>query len=364
MKRSLNFPPSLPSLPFLTFLTFLLLLGAGCPALGGGAKNNVADGGVFKTIDAGKTWASAGAVPTAQGMGTLTTSNIISMEADPTDKFFLYATTRDNGMVYSEDGAISWHLPRYKSLRDGTIQGVEVDPSDSCTAYIVKGAKLFKTTDCMRTFDDEVYVESRGGIRIQQVALDWYVKGTVWMGLSNGDVLKSTNGGKSWKTVLKINKEISEILMSNKDSRVMLISTFDSGVHRTIDGGEHWEKLEGAFATLANASRVYAITQTTDGSVLLATTQYGLLRSSDLGSSWESIKLLTSPGQLTIRAAGIAPKDPNILYYATPSTFYKTADGGQTWQTQKFPSSRVPRAMLIDPDDAGVLYVGVAAPVE
>ncbi len=345
-------------------LLMVTLLGAGCPSLGGGTKSKVADGGVFKTIDAGKTWIPASAVPTAQGMGTLATSNVLSMEADPSDKFFFYATTRDNGMVYSEDGAISWHLPRQKALRDGTIQTVEVDSFDSCTAYVAKDARLFKTTDCLRTFDDEVYVESRGGIRIQQIALDWYVKGTVWMGLSNGDVLKSTDAGKSWKTMLKINKEITEIIMSNKDSRVMLISTSDSGVQRTTDGGEHWEKLEGVFSEFPNASRVYGITQMKDGSVMFATTQHGLLRSEDLGSSWESINLLTSPGQLTIRAAGIAPKDPNVIYYATPGTFYRTSDGGKTWQTQKFPSSRIPRAMLIDPDDASVLYVGVAAPVE
>jgi photosystem II stability/assembly factor-like uncharacterized protein len=216
----------------------------------------------------------------------------------------------------------------------------------------------------MRTFDDEVYVESRGGIRIQQMAIDWYAKGTLWIGLSNGDVLKSTDSGKSWKTVLKINKEISKILMSQKDSRVMLISTFDNGVQRTTDGGEHWEKLEGSFTEFSGANRVYGITQTKDGGVMLAATQYGLLRSIDLGSSWEALDLLTSPGELTIRAAGIAPKDPNIIYYATPNTFYRTSDGGQTWQTQKFPSSRVPRVLLIDPDDASVLYVGVAAAVE
>jgi photosystem II stability/assembly factor-like uncharacterized protein len=342
-------------------LLIVSLLGAGCPSLGGGSKAKVADGGVFKTSDAGKTWTQVSAVPTVQGMGTLADSNVISMEADPKDKFFLYATTRNNGMVYSEDGAISWHLPRHAAFRDGTIQTVEVDPSDSCTAYFAKGARLYKTTDCMRTFDDEVYVESRGGIRIQQIVVDWYVKGTVWIGLSNGDVLKSTDKGKSWKTVLKINKEISEIFMNQKDSRVMLISTFDSGIQRTTDGGEHWEKLEGTFTEFPDTERVYAITQTKDGSVMIAATQYGLLRSKDLGSSWEAIDLLTSPGQLTIRAVGVAPKDPKIIYFVAPNTFYRTNDGGQTWQTQKFPSSRVPRVLLIDPDDASVLYVGVAA---
>lgn len=342
-------------------LLLIVLLGAGCPGLGGkGAKSKVADGGIYKTADAGKTWTQVSAVPTAQGMGTLVTSDVISMEQDAKDKFFLYAATRDNGFVYSEDGALSWRLPRQLTLRDGTISAIEVDPSDSCRVFIAKGSRLYKSTDCMRTFDDEAYVESRGGIRVMRLALDWYTKGTIWMGLSNGDVLKSSDDGKSWKSVLKVNEEISEIFMSQKDSRVMLISTFGAGIQRTTDGGDHWEKLEGAFLELSNAQNVHDLTQTKDGSVMIAATEYGLLRSLDLGSSWEPLTLLTSPGQITIRAVGVAPKDPNVIFYATPGTFYRSADGGKTWQTQKFPSFRVPRALIVDQDDNSVLYVGVA----
>lgn len=352
-----------PFLQTVSVFVLLTLLGAGCTSLGG-TKNKAADGGVFKSVDAGSTWTSVAAVPTAQGMGTLATSNVLNLELDPNDKFFLYASTRENGMLYSEDGAASWRLPRQAALRDGTILTVEVDPSDSCRAYIAKGSRLYKTSNCLRTFDDEVYVESRGGITIIQLMVDWYAKGTVWMGLSNGDVLKSTDYGKSWKTMLKVKEEISEIMLSNKDSRVILISTFKAGVQRSIDGGEHWEKLEGTFSELKEANSVYGLTQTKDGSVMLAATQYGLLRSEDTGSTWQAIDLLTSPGQLAIRAVGIAPKDPKVIYYVTPSTFYRTADGGKTWQTQKFPSTRIPRAMLIDPEDASVLYVGVAAPTE
>lgn len=342
-------------------LLLVVLLGAGCKI---GNKKGGVDGGVFKTADAGSTWTQAAAVPTAQGMGTLATSDVLSLKLDARDKFYLYATTRDNGMVYSEDGAISWRLPRQSSLRDGSIYTIDVDPADSCVVYLAKGSRLYNSTDCMHTFNDEVYVESRGGINIVQVVLDWYTRGTVWVGLSNGDLLKSTDSGKSWRTVLKINKEISKILVSNKDSRVVLISTFDFGIQRTLDGGEHWEKLEGNLSDLTGADKVFNMTQTKDGGEIVIATQYGLLRSTDMGSNFEPMDLLTSPGQVQIRAVAVAPKDPHIIYYVTPGTFYRTRDGGTTWQTQKFPSSRVTRAIAVDPDDASVLYVGVAAPVK
>ncbi len=345
-----------------TILFSLVLLGAGCWNLS--SKNTLPDGGVFKTVDAGSTWTQVVSVPTSQGMGTLATSDILNMEIDPSDKFFLYAGTQGNGLVYTEDGALSWRLPRQEALRDGTVMNVEIDPGNSCVAYIAKANRLYKTSNCMRTFDDETYVETRAEIFIVQIAVDWYTKGTVWIGLNNGDVLKSTDDGKSWKTVLKMGDTISEILLSNKDSRQVIVSGYKKGMQRSVDGGDQWEKVESQMKELTKASYVHALSQTKDGGTLIAATQYGLLRSTDFGLTWEPMSLLTSSGQVLIQAMAIAPKDPNIIYYVTPGTFYRTSDGGQTWQTQKFPSRREPRALLIDPDDASVLYVGVTTPKE
>ncbi len=348
---------------FTAFLSLVVFLGAGCFATGG-IKSKSADGGVFRSSDAGSTWTQISAVPTSQGMGTLSTSNMVSLELDPTDKSILYAATRENGLLYSEDAGTTWRLPRLAALRDGTIHAVEVDPNNSCSVYISKGTRLYKTNDCLRTFDDEVYVESRGGINIADVGVDWYTRGIVWIGLSNGDVLKSVDDGKSWKTVLQTGKDISEILISNKDSRQVFVAMHGTGIQRTKDGGETWENLESLSTEFKKASNVFVLAQTKDGQALLVATQFGLLKSVDGGSTWEAIKLLTAPGQLAIMAAGIASKDPNVLYYATPNTFYRTADGGLTWQTQKFPSARIPRTLLIDPIDESVLYVGVAAPLK
>ncbi|MBM5789664.1 hypothetical protein FJZ23_01050 [Candidatus Parcubacteria bacterium] len=347
----------------LTVILFsVVLLGAGCAGLTGTKKGAGPDGGVFKSSDAGTTWTQVAAVPTAQGMGTLATTDVLNLEMDPSDRFVLYAGSRTSGFVSTQDGAMSWQLPRQAIFREGLIYAVEVDPNASCTYFVAKGNRLYKTSDCGRSFSDEAYVETRAGITILQVAVDWYNKGTVWIGLSNGDVLKSTDAGASWRASLKLGEEISEIMLNNRDSRQVMISSYKGGIWRTIDGGERWEKADGSISKLTGSSRVFALSQTADGSVLLAATQYGLLRSKDFGATWEAITLLTSPNQVTIRAAALAPEAPHVMYYATPGTFYRTNDGGVTWQTQKFPSARVPRAIVIDPKDEAVLYIGVAQP--
>lgn len=346
---------------YLSFLLLLIvLLGAGCLNFGNSGGPKASDGGVLKTTDAGTTWVQAAAVPTSQGMGTLATSNVLNMELDPSDPLYVYAGTRESGFVYSEDGAISWRLPRQLALREGLVFNVQVDPDDVCTVYVAKANRLYKSTDCLHTFDDETYVDTRAEVLVEQIAVDWYNKGSVWIGLSNGDVLKSMDGGDSWKTVLKMRAEVSQIFLSQKDSREVLVASYTGGMQRTVDGGDTWEKVKSEGKNLVGFDQVYALSQTHNAGVVIAATKDGLLRSTDFGTTWEPVALLTSPGQVLIRAVAIVADDPNTIYYATTGTFYRTSDGGQTWQTQKLPSSRIPRALLIDPSDPKVLYVGVA----
>jgi len=342
---------------FLLLIPFILV-GAGC--LGGSKTSSGADGGIFKTVNSGEDWAQYVVVPSARGIGTLATTNVVNLEMDPQDTQYLYASTRNNGMLFSEDGAHSWRQPKQTLLQEGTVYDVEVDPTDVCTVYVVTERKLVSTDNCFRTINDELYLENRADVGVLKVTVDWFNPNILWLGLSNGDVLKSDNKGEKWRTVATLGREISEIIVSNKDSRMVLVSTFSSGIVRTIDSGETWEEIEFPDG-LHSTDTVYNIVQNPDSSVVIAATEYGLLRSINFGQTWESIKLLTSPAEVTIRGVAIDPKDSNILYYATPGTFYRSTDAGVTWKTQRFQTSRDSRVILIDPSNTAVLYIGVAA---
>lgn len=342
-------------------LLLFVLIGAGCT----GSKKQVGnDGGILKTSTAGVEWAQANLVPTAEGIGTLATSDIINMEMDPSDPSFIYVSTRDSGMLFTRDSGASWQQPEDPSLKVGSIFDVEVDANNVCTVYAVKANRLFKSTDCMRTFNNEMYVDSRAGVNVIRVTVDWYNSNVVWIGLSNGDLLKSIDGGKTWRAVLKAREEISEIMISNSDSRQVLVSTFDGNLYRTIDAGDKWEDLKSGLSTYSSPSGIFTIIQDQKSKVIFSATKYGILKSTDFGTTWTALKLLTSPGQIEIRAVGIDTVNPNTIYYATVGTFYSSADGGDTWKTTKIPSTRVPRYILVDPNTASVLYVGVAQAVK
>lgn len=341
---------------FLIPVLALLLMGQGCIGGGGGSAT---DGGVFKTADAGETWVQMNVIPSARGIGSISGADVRVIAADPTDKSVMYIGTAANGLLYTEDSASSWRQPRTLGLLDGPVRDVDVDPTDPCTVYVVKQQRLYKTTDCLRTFDSETYVETRASVFVRRVSVDWFNPQVVWIGLSNGDVYKSSDAGKNWQKNHNFKSAISEILISQTDSRAVLVATEKNGFQKTVDGGDTWEEIKGGIESLRNANQVNAMVQTENSDTVLAATTYGILRSNDFGSTWEALKLLTSPGQVTILTLAVAPKNANRIYYAAGSTFYATMDGGVSWNTNKIPTTRIPNTMLIDPDEPSVLYIGV-----
>lgn len=340
----------------LPFLILLVLAGAGCSSQAPVAKKP--DGGVLKTSDAGKTWVQASTVPTAKGIGTLATANIVTMKMDPQDASVLYVGTREDGFLYSDDAGASWHQPRDKNLSTGFVPSVDIDPKNVCTLYVAKGSRLYKSTDCMRSFQNDAYIESRANVNVVKVAVDWFNPQTVWLGLSNGDVQKSTDAGKTWSNVLHAKDAISDFLINQTDSRMLLVSTATKGIEKTGDGGSTWENVS---PKLSGATIFYDLTQSKNSDTVLAATKYGLIRSTDFGTTWEPIKLITAPGQVDVRVVGMNNANPNVLYYATIGTFNKSVDGGVTWQTGKLPSNRLAGAILVDPNHDSVIYLGLAS---
>ncbi len=342
-------------------LAALVLLGQGCVFPGSRSTSSATDGGVFRTADAGDSWTQLAALPAARAIGSIAGANILALEADPQDAAVLYAGTRENGLIFSLDGAAAWQRPRLDVLREGAITDVEVDPQDVCTVYVVKGQRLYKTEDCLRSFNQDVYVETRANVRITDVAVDWYNPSIVWLGESNGDLHKSEDGGRTWRRVFDNRSAVSTILVHAGDSRRVLVGTEGNGFFRTDDAGQTWTQIRDQLRNMRGSDTVRALAQDNGARVAIAATSYGLLRSVDFGETWEPLQLLTAPGQVDIRAVAVGPERVEDIAYAVTGTFYRTTDGGQNWTTDRLPSTRVPSHLLNDPTAPNAYFLGVAA---
>ena len=101
------------------------------------------------------------------------------------------------------------------------------------------------------------------------------------------------------------------------------------GLYRSRDSGKHWDLVNGfrgqevfSFATFAG-----------DPLVLAAGTRTGVFLSKDAGATWSRISPLDNSELQQVVSLGFDPQNADILYAGTPHLPWKTADGGQNWNS-------------------------------
>jgi photosystem II stability/assembly factor-like uncharacterized protein len=281
------------------------------------------------------------------------------MEQDPSDPSVIYVGTKGSGLFFSLDSGALWQRPEDPDVSSGNILDVEVDPSAICTHYVLKSRRLLKTATCGRVYDNETYVETRTNKNLTALAIDWYNPKTLYLATSDGDILRTVDGGDNWAAIYRANDLITDIAVSNSDSRILLVATRRQGILRSTDSGATWVSLEDDLKQYSKSDNVFEITQTKDGSLVLISSEYGLLTSEDAGATWKSIPLVTDVAEVDVRAIAVAPEDKNQLYYATATTFYTSSSGGNAWATANLPTTRAASILHVDEGDENRLYLGV-----
>jgi len=347
-------------LALLPVLGGLMLLGVGCISFSSDSTGSGtgADGGVFKSANKGDDWAQKVAVPTTGSrQESIAGVNVSTIAQDPQDQNALYLGTAENGFFFSYDGGDSWQRPN--QLNTGRINSIAVHPKDKCTVYVTSTNRLMKTEDCSRTWN-ATYIDTRTDRLTTAVKIDFFNPEIVWVATDAGDVLKSTDAGRSWTNMQTFKSSVMKLEMVASDSRRVYAATKSSGLWRTDDGGENWLELSKAYRDFKGAIEFYDLAVgVSDPSVVVMGSRYGLIRSRDYGATWEAIDLLTPPRSTIVYSVAIDPKDVNTLYYGTNTTFYRTPNGGLNWIPKELPTTRAATVLQVDNVNSNVLYLGV-----
>jgi photosystem II stability/assembly factor-like uncharacterized protein len=339
-------------------LTAILILGgAGC--IGGGEINSSTDGGVWKSADSGASWKQVSAVPTPSGVSSSAGTNVISLATDPSDRNTIYAGTERDGLLYTYDGGLSWQQSQDATMRTGAITAVAVDPSDKCRIYIARADKIFRSDDCNRSYGNGVYVESKSGVIVTDLAVDWFKPEIVFASLSDGSLIKSSNMGENWTNVYRSRQPITDVEINNRDSRVIVLGTTGAGLARSENGGATWSEITEELIEYRDAVRVLALAQDAQGRALYAATYYGILHSDDMGVTWRALNLLTAPNEVAPSVLAVDPARPDTVMYAVGNSLYSSYDGGSNWSVQKLMTNRSISKIVFDRTSSNILYLGV-----
>jgi len=324
--------------------------------------------GIFISRSQGSTWQNMSFSPSSSGEPiSLTHLDVNEIVIDPSDYNALYMATYDRGLFFTYNINRGWN--KVETLPTATVSSIAISPDFKCTIYAAIGNRLYKSVDCTRTWD-QVYYDNNPEVNVNEVIIDHYNSDNIYISTSRGEVVKSIDKGNSWRTIYRFDNGVSHLKMSPLDSRLIFAATtrneffsFNVMSERSSNIEENFEvtNMENYSEVLSNIRRtnIKEINICSKEGVIILASEQKLLRSPDNGVSWEDIELIPSERDASIHAVAINPENSKELYYATDTTFYRSLDGGVSWNTRRLPTSRVSSSLLVNPADTNIIYLGV-----
>ncbi len=346
------------------FLLCIVLILSGQACISFGSKKNTALGpaGVWVTTKNGESWTQIVSVPTAEGVAQFPNAEVYKLIDDPQDPRAIYWASREHGIFYTYDDGKTWARAE-APLNTGFIYSIAVHPQEKCTIFASNGRQIFKTLDCMRSWT-EVYLENRTKYVVTSVAINPFNPFQVFAATSAGDLYVSFDGGNSWQVnSRRANTDIREIVFDQNKEGFIYLATREDGLYRTRDGGVTWDTLAPKFKEYAGALQFRRfVVYPSQAETIFWVSKYGILTSRNSGEEWEPIALVPPPGTVDIYGFSLNPRNAKEMYYTGSigerSTFYRSVDGGVTWETRKLPTRQTPTALRIHPEQDGWVYLG------
>ena len=323
-----------------------------------GATSSTVSGGVFKSTDRGGTWSVANAgLPVFQFANGSLYSGVSALVIDPTDSGTMYALPglavfAGGGIFKSTNGAASWSSANSGISDDSFIASLAIDPQNPETLYASsiagRGLPLFKSTNGGMT-----WASVSSGITMQDLVVDPQDSSTIY-GLSSRGLVKSIDGGVSWKVVL------SEVTLGSGswlavtdgegEASTIYAGGTGRGVLKSSDGGSNWATANSGL--IATWSTVLAIDTQNPPTLFAGIENEGLFKSAGGTASWTAAPILPP-----VRALAIDPRNTGTVYASLNNGgLNKTVDGGENWVP--LPVDPYSLIWAVDPQNPSTLYAG------
>jgi photosystem II stability/assembly factor-like uncharacterized protein len=201
--------------------------------------------------------------------------------------------------------------------------------------------------------------------------------GNLWRSSPERGVYKTTDGGKTWDLVLFVDNQTGaiDLIMDPNDPNTLFAAMYQrqrtawgfngggpgSGIHRTLDGGATWERMENGLPD-GDLGRIGLDVYERDGNLVFATVQArrgqtGVYASSDRGDTWQKLSS-TNPRPMYFSLIRVDPNNPERVYLGGQNLM-RSDDGGRTFTSEGARNVHLDHhALWIDPANSNHLVLG------
>ena len=295
-----------------------------------------------------------------------------------------YAGTPNGGVWKTVDDGRTWK-PIFDAVPVASIGALAVAPSNPNTVYVATGEQargrgVFKSTDAGATWSTAGLAEEHF---ISSIVVDPKNPDIVIVGSFGSSVpteprglFKTINGGKSWTKTLADtdgSSGVADIEAAPEDARILYAAlnpppgepgqrdqAGDSRVYVSTDEGSSWKQTGTEGLPAKGRGRIgLAVIPGTSGRGVFAIMNQGLYRSNDGGATWQqATKDPRILGSWYFSRVFVDPNHPEVVYVMQTCT-YRSNDGGKTFFAFRgAPSGEDHHILWIAPDSSNRMILG------
>ncbi len=322
----------------------------------------------------------------------VTGGRVTAFAVNPHDRAKYFAAVASSGVWKTVNNGTTW-TPVFENYGSFSIGALTLDPNDPAIVWVGTGERNSQRSVA---YGDGVYKSEDNGKSFRKVGLDKsehigrivvdprdskvvYVaaQGPLWGAGGERGLFKSTDGGKTWKSILNLseNTGVSEVVLDPSNPDIVYAASWqrrrhvwtlinggpESAIYKSTDGGATFNKLRSGLPG-GDLGRIGLDVSPVDPRVVYATVEAdtegtGIYRSSDRGATWEKMSGAIAQGMYYGQIV-CDPKEVNRVYL--PNVVFQVSDdGGRTLKFLGEKNKHVDNhAIWIDPKNTDYYLVG------
>ena len=263
------------------------------------------------------------------------------------DKTYIYVGAEASGLYRKEAGDLQWQQLTNGLHPSPQVRTIAVHPQNPDVVLVGTQRGDYRSQDRGDHWQRMNIAEGR---TVWSLRFHPQNPQVVFLGTEGSEVYTSEDGGQNWRYLSTIsNPDAVQMAFSTRILGLAIESANPSrmyaalevgGAARSSDGGKTWQLANRNFAGNVDLMDLHGVAVgSRQSNVVFISNRTGVWRSRDRGDNWENTHFETFSPIMYSRGVQTAPNDPNTLYACVGRNFgseeggvMRTTDLGETWQ--------------------------------